>query len=232
MMNAGQNNPTNFTLVRRLDFLSDLASGASVLHLGCTAAPYTKENLENGNLLHARLEAVADHVTGVDNDEEGIKELKDLGFHDLVAADLERLEDCEFSRRYDLIIAGEVIEHLNDPGKFLRGLQKHMQSSTRLVITTINAYCGMRFFQYALRGKGGTAEPVHPDHVAYYSYRTLKLLVERNGYILESFFFYDLGKEDRKSNRTILNLINDVCVAFSKQLADGIVAVCRKKENT
>lgn len=229
-MNSGYNNASRFELVRRLDYLCHLAAGASVLHLGCTAAPYTKQNLANGNLLHARLEQVADHVTGVDNDEDGINELRELGFGDLILADLERLEDCELSREYDLIIAGEVIEHLNDPGRFLRGLRKHMQSSTRLAITTINAYCGMRFFQYALRGKGGAAEPVHPDHVAYYSYRTLKLLLERNGYIVESFYFYDLGKEDRKSNRAVLNLINDVCVTFSRQLADGLVAVCRMKD--
>ncbi|MBO0181221.1 hypothetical protein J0682_30075, partial [Vibrio parahaemolyticus] len=77
---------------------------------------------------------------------------------------------------FDVIVAGEIIEHLNNPGLFLSGVRRFMHRDSKLVITTINAYCAMRFFVYALRGRRGINEFVHPDHVAYYSYSTLRVL--------------------------------------------------------
>ena len=120
-----------------------------------------------------------------------------------------------------------MIEHLNNPGRFLTGIQRFMTPESRLVLTTVNAYCGMRFFIYALRGKGRYNEPEHPDHVAYYSYTTLKLLVGRHGLLIDEFLFYDLGNEHRPHNRGIYNFVNDVAVRFAPQLADGIIAVCK-----
>jgi len=91
---------------------------------------------------------------------------------------------------------------------------------------TVNAYCALRFLMYGLRGKGGSMEPVHPDHVAYYSFSTLKLLVERHKFDIDAFLFYDLGSEHRPYNRRIWNVANDLAVRLSPQLSDGIIIVC------
>jgi hypothetical protein len=125
-----------------------------------------------------------------------------------------------------VIIAGEMIEHLNNPGLFLQGIKRFMSEKTDLVITTINAYSALRFAIYGLRGKGGVNEPVHPDHVAYYSYKTLKLVLERNDFTLKSFCFYDIGPEHKIHQPWYYNFINDVSVKFSPQLSDGVIAVC------
>ncbi len=118
--------------------------------------------------------------------------LAEKGIANLYQADLEKLEELEINETFDVIVAGEIIEHLNNPGLFLQGIQRFMNSGSTLLITTVNAYCGFRLLYYALRGKGGTAEPVHPDHVAYYSYSTLNLLIKRAGLDVSRFFFYDL----------------------------------------
>jgi hypothetical protein len=119
-----------------------------------------------------------------------------------------------------------MIEHLSNPGLFLRGIKRFMNPDTNLLITTINAYCGMRMAIYGLRGKRGALEPVHPDHVAYYSYSTLQHLLEREKLITRNFLFYDLGPEHRPHNRRIINFINDVCVKFAPQWSDGIIVEC------
>ncbi|MCV4607588.1 hypothetical protein OFB74_32295, partial [Escherichia coli] len=87
----------------------------------------------------------------------------------LFEADLELLNNVPLERTFDVIVAGEIIEHLNNPGLFLSGVRRFMHRDSKLVTTTINAYCAMRFFVYALRGRRGINEFVHPDHVAYYS---------------------------------------------------------------
>lgn len=217
-------------LVDRVSFLLRAAEGRSVLHLGCTNHPYTESSVAAGTLLHARLAASAFSLTGLDSDQEGIAELAKYDFGPIHHADLENLDDAAIEATYDVIIAGEVIEHLTNPGGFLRGVKRFMTADSVLILTTINAYCGMRFAQYALRGRGGVAEPVHPDHVAYYSYKTLRRMVEMGGLSVEDFLFYDLGPEHRVHNRFSLNLINDVCVRIAPQLSDGLIAVCRIPE--
>jgi SAM-dependent methyltransferase len=224
--------PEAFSLVQRLDFIRETCRGKRVLHLGCTNWPYTLESLEKDMLLHRELERIASRVVGIDADEQGIETLRGQGSDNLHKADLERLNELDLDETFDVIVAGEMIEHLNNPGLFLAGIKRFMTGETQLVVTTINAYCGMRFWQYGLRGKRGKNEPVHPDHVAYYSYSTLKLLVERHGLHVEKFLFYDVGKEHRPHNRWYANLLNDISVSIAPQWADGLIAVCRLGERT
>lgn len=218
-----------FKTVQRVEFLKKIASGKRVLHLGCTNFPYTLDSINSGTLLHADLAEISAELTGFDFDQEGIDLLDTQGFSELYRADLEKLEEVQLEREFDVIIAGEMIEHLNNQGLFLKGIQRFMGSETKLVITTVNAYCAFRFAIYALRGRGGENEPVHPDHIAYYSYRTLRKLIENNGLEVEEFFFYDLGVEHRGTLKWYYRAINDASVALFPQLSDGVIAVCRKR---
>lgn len=218
-----------FKTVQRVEFLKKIASDKRVLHLGCTNFPYTLDSMKNGTLLHADLTEIAAELTGFDFDQEGIDLLETQGFSELYRADLEKLEEVQLDREFDVIIAGEMIEHLNNQGLFLKGIQRFMGSETKLVITTVNAYCAFRFAIYALRGRGGENEPVHPDHVAYYSYRTLRKLIENNGLEVEEFFFYDLGVEHRGTLKWYYRAINDAAVALFPQLSDGVIAVCKTR---
>ncbi|CAN5282944.1 hypothetical protein BH20ACI2_BH20ACI2_19460 [soil metagenome] len=221
----------DFDLIQRLDLINELCAGKSVLHLGCTNSPYTEESISDNSLLHFELKKISRDLWGIDSDQAGIDILASHGSEQIVQGDLEKLEELRLDVPFDVILAGEMIEHLNNPGLFLQGVKSHMGPDTILIITTINAYCGMRFFYYGVRGKRGKFEPVHPDHVAYYSYSTLKLMLERHGYKIDQFLFYDIGREHRPHNRWFLNFVNDVCVRFSPQWADGVVAVCRLPED-
>lgn len=216
-----------FQLVQRSDVIFDHCAGKKVLHLGCTNYPYTEEAIKFDMLLHFQLDKVADELWGLDFDQEGIDILAAHGVDNIFRGDLERLHEVKIDETFDVIVAGEMIEHLNSPGLFLSGIKRFMRPDSRLLITTINAYCAMRFFYYALRGKRGSVELVHPDHVAYYSYFTLKLLLERHGLQVENFLFYDIGREHRPHNRWALNVLNDIFVRVGPQLADGLIAICK-----
>lgn len=213
-------------LVQRVDFIKKACEGKKVLHLGCTNYPYTREALENKMLLHDDLADISGELYGFDFDQEGLDILLEKGVKNLFRADLEKLEEVDLDETFDVIIAGEIIEHLRNPALFLLGIQRFMKPETNLVITTVNAYCAFRFMIYGLRGKGGKNEPVHPDHVAYYSYKTLSLAVKRENLTIKDFYFYDIGREHRPFNPWYYNLINDICVKIAPQLGDGVIAVC------
>jgi SAM-dependent methyltransferase len=215
-----------FRLVQRTDYILEACEGKRVLHLGCTNWPYTQDAIDKKMLLHFDIEERAGELYGLDFDQQGLDVLAAAGSKNLFQGDLEKLELLEDIGTFDVVIAGEMIEHLNNQGLFLHGVQRFLGPSSKLLITTINAYGASRIIQYALRGKGGLIEPVHPDHVAYYSYSTLKLLVERAGFVLNDFCYYDIGPEHRPYNRRIGNWFNDFCMLFAPQMADGVIAVC------
>lgn len=214
-------------LVReRLEYIKNICQGKKVFHLGCTSFPYTEEMIKLDAHLHLQLLDIADELYGFDLDQKGIDILEAKGIGNLYRGDLEKLEELELDEKFDVIIAGETIEHLNNPGLFLNGIKRFMKPETDLVITTINAYGGLRFAVYFLFGKGGFNEPVHPDHVAYYSYKTLNLLLKRHELEVKEFLFYDLGNEHRNKGHWYFELINDLSVKFTPQFADGLIAVC------
>ncbi len=215
-----------FEMVNRVQFIKNACVGKKVLHLGCTDYPFTKEVIKNQMLLHFELDKVANGLYGFDFDKRGIKILADAGVKNLYVSNLEKLEEVDLDETFDVIIAGEMIEHLSNPGLFLKGIQRFMNPTTNLIITTINAYCGMRMLTYGFRGRGGAHEPVHPDHVAYYSYSTLKVLIERENLRVNRFAFYNTGEEHRKLAAWKQKLANDISVLIARQWAEGIIAEC------
>lgn len=215
-----------FEMVDRVQFIKNACVGKKVLHLGCTDYPFTEEVIKNEMLLHFELGRVARELYGFDFDERGIKILSDAGVKNLYLSNLEKLEEVDLDETFDVIIAGEMIEHLSNPGLFLKGIQRFMNSETNLLVTTINAYCGMRMLTYGFRGRGGAHEPVHPDHVAYYSYSTLKVLIERENLRVRRFAFYNTGEEHRKLAAWKQKLANDISVLIARQWAEGIIAEC------
>src|SRR5437773_3236648 len=132
-------------LVQRVDFIKTICADRKVLHLGCTNWPYTWESIEAGSLLHIELEKTASELYGFDFDQPGLDILAEAGGKNLFRADLENLDEVPLDETFDVIIAGEMIEHLSNPGLFLKGIQRFMTPATNLIITTINAYSGMRF---------------------------------------------------------------------------------------
>lgn len=220
-----------YPLVDRVNEILRLADGRRVLHLGCTNWPYTAETLAAGTLLHPRIQAVASELVGVDADPEGARALEAAGLGPVLVADAEDLgsilDDPLVADGFDLIVAAEIIEHLNNPGLMLGALPRLLRPDGRLVITTINAYGALRFVPYALRGKGGRQEPVHPDHVAYYSPSTLGLLVRRHDYDVDGIAFYRLAAEHRRHAAWWIRASNDVATRLAPQLSDGLVLVAR-----
>jgi SAM-dependent methyltransferase len=214
-------------LVQRLEFLDEICRNRSVLHFGCTNWPYTQATLEAGSLLHLRLGRIARDLWGLDSDLEGLRTLEAHGVSNLVPGDAEELASCPLDRTFEIVVAGEILEHLSNPGLFLRGARRFLAPQGRLVLSTVNAYCGFRFAQYFFRGRGGSAEPVHPDHVAYYSYRTLTHLLAREGYAVEAFRFYDLGHEHLPFVPRRIRFANRLFVRLAPWMADGVLAVCR-----
>jgi SAM-dependent methyltransferase len=165
-------------LVDRIDHLAGLARGKRVIHVGFVDAGYQEMQETAGTWLHAHLAEGATSLVGIDLDTEGVAKATEVGYEAYVAdcRDPAALQALGIDAA-DLVIAGEVIEHLDDPGSFLEGLHELVAPGGTLVITTPNA-SGFLNGAAALAG----AEINHPDHVILFSWRTLTNLMSRHGW--------------------------------------------------
>lgn len=78
----------------------------------------------------------------------------------------------------DVVVAGELIEHLSDPLAFLTGLAATPAlAGRRLVLSTPNA-TALHNGLIALAGR----ESTHRDHLAIFSFKTLTTLMSRAGF--------------------------------------------------
>jgi SAM-dependent methyltransferase len=171
--------------VDRHRILLDAARGRRVVHVGFVDE-LAASKLAQGVWLHSRLATAAASLVGLDNDADGVRWARSQGFEaHLVDAQSPDAVAALGLERADLVVAGELIEHLDGTGAFLQAMLLLTRADGELVLTTPNAFRALNFLA-PLSG----AELVHPDHTAWYSPRTLRTLLERNGWRVERAAYY------------------------------------------
>lgn len=132
---------------------------------------------------------------------DGLAFLRERGFKDLIQWDVERLDELQVDESVEVIVAGEILEHLSNPGLFLRGILRFMKrQKSKLIISIPNAFSFRHFVPVMLK----QTELVMPDHTAYYSFSTLKELLNRCDLrITESYTFCN-GANNASAIRRLL----------------------------
>jgi 2-polyprenyl-3-methyl-5-hydroxy-6-metoxy-1,4-benzoquinol methylase len=145
----------------RLRMLSRLVRGSSVLDLGCAAMPNRR--------LRAR------RVVAFD-----LRPVEPMPpYTESVMGDVNHLDDLLPGQRFDTILMGELVEHLERPYDVLRSLRKHLTADGRLILSTPNPlglpvvvaeYLRLRRFFYT------------QEHTYYFPPRWVWRLLEGSGY--------------------------------------------------
>jgi trans-aconitate methyltransferase len=162
--------------VRRLPFVVARCRGRAVLDLGChdeTAA--AKQGTDHW--AHGQIARVARTVLGVDSS----PLIPAAGIATgpagrIVRGDVMQLAPLVAGAEVEVVVAGELIEHLGDALGFLTGLRQ-LLPGRELIATTPNAT--------SLTNVAGAAlarESTHADHLQVYSYKTLNTLAARAGF--------------------------------------------------
>lgn len=166
----------------RYKFLCELVRGKEVLDMGCVN--HTLDNRKGAvgrYWLHEHLKRTAKHVTGLDYEKEAIAKLKAEGF-DVHAGDA---TNFDLGRQFDVIVAGEILEHITNAAGFLACVKKHLRPGGIFITTTPNANCLIFFLENLILGY----EVDNLDHVCIYSPRTIETLFKKCGFALERVIF-------------------------------------------
>lgn len=191
--------------VERERFILDRCEGKTVLHLGClgeTESP-TADRVSfflSERSLHSQLVRSADRVIGIDVDLETINAIQIRANQTIHFGDVEKLTESTIPTEFrpDLILAGDLIEHLSNPGAMLDGASLWLSPTAELLLTTPNALGLPNYLRFLFRRyrEGG-------DHVQTYSIFTLSNLLARHGYQVSESFTCWQRRSANEMHRTI-----------------------------
>jgi SAM-dependent methyltransferase len=168
--------------VDRLDFVAERCRGRRVLDLGVVGATCDEPGARVRafpSSLHLRIVAVAASVVGVDHSR---REIEALGAEHpglrLYCADVEELGAALAEEEpFDVVVAGDLLEHLSNPGHALDEIRPLLRANGELIVTCPNAFGAPNLVRFTLgRYREG------PDHVQSYNKHTLAQLLERHGF--------------------------------------------------
>lgn len=189
----------------RQDEIVRLCKGKTVLHLGFILHDQWRERWAEGNWLHARLMATATRVVGLDYLESEVKGIRETFRGECYVGDVMRLDDAPLNETFDIILCGELIEHLESAKDLLDGLKRFCHRDTQVIITTPNPWDR----KWAANMKAGLLEDVwlNPEHVVWYSMQTLTNLLVRCGYeMLRAEHYFEESSDLDKSMTRIASL--------------------------
>lgn len=176
-------------------------------------------SVDHPQWVHALLKKQAKDVYGVDLvfDETRVKP---LDHYQKTTA-----EQASFSVLFDVIFAGDLIEHLSNPGLFLERCKNLLKPGGSLILTTPNC-----FNLFNLAEKMTKYEPtVNADHTCYFNSKTLKVLLAKNGFEVERVdYLYQLDIEFKRSwKKKFLDLLYAFFGRFTDKYMETLVIVAR-----
>lgn len=162
----------------REDIILDMAKGKSVLDVGSVGQSdkYCLWNLLN---------EVVDDLHGVDLPDSLETVEKGFGLESSATEHSTdpritygNMETVNLGAKFDLVVAGDVIEHVSNQGLFLDNIKRHLKEDGRLVLTTPNAKWPTVFLK------------PNVTHTFWHDKYTLTCILNRHGYEVEYFKFY------------------------------------------
>ncbi|MBP2316396.1 class I SAM-dependent methyltransferase [Azospirillum soli] len=158
----------------RIRFFTKLVTGKRVLDIGCVE--HDREKFKSPYWVHRALTQAAKSVVGLDYDEAGVAFLRENGFNVLIG------DACDFDlgETFDVIVAGDVIEHLDNTGGFLKSCRRHLSPGGMLLVTTPNPWYWRHIAKAVVRGRVQS----NVEHVCWIDPVLLGQLAARHGFAL------------------------------------------------
>lgn len=210
----------------RWKFIEKHVKDKIVLDVGCAELiATTKDFQKKERWLFEKIRKVAKELMGLEINKEQVELLRKLGYN-IILGDV---ETTKINQKFDVIFAGELIEHLSNPGLFIENMGQHLFDNGILVITTPNRFDSFEFLRALLRNKIPQYKKEIAAHVLHFDMNSLEALAERCGFqLIDSCYYWTFGRfYDSFIKRIILKII----ARLRPQFVRGIIMVFRKKHH-
>jgi len=153
-----------------ISFFCKYAKNKTVLDLGCVN--HNPLDYRSKYWVHKALCSVASYCIGMDIHEEGIKYLQGKGYNVFVG----NAENFELGRKFDVIVAGEIIEHLGNVSSFIECAKSHLNPSGVLLLSTPNPW----HWRFIVKGLFSCDVGPNPEHACWFCLATITQLLRRH----------------------------------------------------
>lgn len=199
--------------------IGQITKGKEVLDIGSIQHNFSnrgREKIWNFDVLRQS----AKTVLGIDYLKKDVKEAQKEGYKIVYG----NAENFVADRKFDLVFAGDLIEHLSNPGNFLECSEKNLKDGGELVILTPNTFSLARL----VRVLGGVTNepPVNDEHTVYFTPKTLAELLRRYGFQSEKidYLHFPFPK-----NTPLVVLNYWLCRILGKKFKETILIIAKKK---
>lgn len=164
--------PYNARPYRGHEKLLALAGSPShVLDVGCSTGDLARRLVERGSI-----------VVGIELNEQAAAEARAV-CEDVLIGDVETMELPFGPKSFDVVMCGDIVEHLRQPGDFLERVRPLLRPGGRLVLSTPNVAnwamrAGLLFGRWRYTERG----ILDRTHVHLFTRRTLVETLEHAGY--------------------------------------------------
>ena len=214
----------------RFKLIKPYIENKTVLDIGCCGwySRHKEENIVEG-WLHNNIKKHAKSVLGIDISKECIKFLKEKGYNVEVA----NAEDFNLNQKFDVIVAGELIEHLSNFQGFLNSVRKHLKEDGLLILTTPNVFYFKETLFLVLRGY----PPVNPEHTCYFDEVTLRQLLNRFGFSIKKIMYtterdactmYKKCNQETPKLKDVILRLTEELIPFKRFKHNTIIMIAKK----
>lgn len=153
----------------KAEWIIPYIKGKNVLHLGCTG--HSKNLCEDDNWLHRIIAKEAGDCLGLDINKDLVDDLN-MRNYKCIHGDA---QNFSLQKKYDVILAPDVIEHLHDFNGFFTCIRSHLVDDGILLITTPHPWFFARFLRCLIKGDAG----FHEEHTLWFCRHTLEEMLHR-----------------------------------------------------
>jgi 2-polyprenyl-3-methyl-5-hydroxy-6-metoxy-1,4-benzoquinol methylase len=215
---------TRYTTRRRIDLLLDYVEDKNVLDLGCVEHEAAIAD-KTGWWLHGLIKKRAKKLLGVDYDAEAVALLNKQGYNIII----DNVETMNLNEHFDVIVAGELLEHLTNHRAFLASVRRHLTDDGLFIASMPNANSLNYFLQTLVFGHEVDAW----DHSVFFTPVTLSVMLKKCGFQVLQIWLYqpdEIYHHEQRSRRILAYLFNRIQQAvcwFRPNLARGMVVVAK-----
>jgi len=171
----------------KIAFAIERCRGKRVLDIGCVM--HDASTRHSRFWMHRALTEVASECTGLDLSSKGIATLRAEGY----TVEHGDAENFSFDRPFDVIVAGDIIEHLGNPGGMLVSSLQSLAPGGMIIVQTPNPW----YWRLIVKAMLYREVPNNPEHTCWFDPRTLRQLAARFGLTLGTVEFQSRYARDR-----------------------------------
>ena len=206
----------NAKRIEKFSSIVKFCEGKNVLDVGCIGQDHS---FETDGWLHGKLKVSAKLLIGADINKAAMVNLNAQGYSIFFPEELEGKDE-----KFDIIVMGDVIEHVKDPGSFLEYYAQFLKEDGQMIICTPNVF-GIRYvFQVLFFGKPGTND----EHTVGFDPYVMLELFDRTKLVPKDFFWLSEYKRPSNWKQKIIAVFSSVLVLFRKYFNSNFMFIVVK----